>query len=426
MERKLSEIQKKYILIAIAVILIIFIIAFMIFYKKKYEVTFNSNGGTQVVSARISEKDKIEKPEDPTREGYLFVGWYYDDELYDFDTPIMHNITLEARWTPLGEAEIEGISLNQTELTLKVEETAQLVAKFMPENAKIEKLLWFSSDENVATVDENGNVKALKEGSATITVKTEDEKHSATCLVTIVAKTDDTNNDNNDNNNNNNDNNNNSKPNTSTTQPKPQGTTNPGEQTNPGGETNPGGQTNPGGETNPGEEQKPSEPTTVPVESVSIKGQSQQTIKVGKTITLQAIITPDKATNKDVTWSSSNPEVATIDITSGKVTGINDGTTTITVKTSNGKTATCKITVESTYTITLTANRQQVTGTAIQYSISVTKNGKVFNDWQGFYYNGRTITNGNKTIRESDINTAINSVTLVLESKNVTAQVKYE
>ena len=422
MERKLSEVQKRCILIGIAVLLLIFIIAFMIFYKKKYEVTFNSNGGTIVVSARISEKDKIEKPEDPTKEGYLFAGWYYDDELYDFDKPIMHNMTLEAKWTPLGEEEIAEIKLEQTELTLKTGETSQLVVNFMPENAKVQKLLWSSSDENIITVDENGNVKALKEGSATVTVKTEDEKHSATCVVTVVVSADD---------NNNEDNNN---PNTSgTTQTKPQEETKPQEQTKPEeqtkpqqpttpeGETNPGGQTNPGGETKP-EEQKPDTPTTVPVESVSISGQQQ--IKVGGTITLQAIITPNNATDKNVTWSSSNPEVATIDSKTGKVTGVIDGTTTITVTTSNGKTATCQITVASYYEITLKAIHQAVTDAVSQYSLTVTRDGVSFNGWKGFTYNEKPVTEGNPTVSASKINDSITSVILTLTNgTKVTAKV---
>ncbi len=193
MEKKFVEIPKKYILIGILVVLIVFIITFMIFYKKQYEVTFNSNGGTQIVSKKIQKNDKIEKPEDPTKEGYLFEGWYYNNELYDFDMPIMNNITLEARWTVQEEIELEEIKLDQIQLTLKMEEESQLVVSSLPENAKITKLIWNSSDETIVNVDEEGKIKALKEGNATITVKTEDEKHTATCVVTVIKNTEDTN-----------------------------------------------------------------------------------------------------------------------------------------------------------------------------------------------------------------------------------------
>lgn len=59
--------------------------------------------------------------------------------------------------------------------------------------------------------------------------------------------------------------------------------------------------------------------------------------------TLKATITPSNATNKTLTWSTSNSKVATV--SSGTVKAIGEGEATITVKTNNGKTATCKVTV---------------------------------------------------------------------------------
>ena len=67
------------------------------------------------------------------------------------------------------------------------------------------------------------------------------------------------------------------------------------------------------------------------------------TINKGSSITLTANITPYEATNKSVTWSTSNSKVATVQ--NGKVTGVSAGTATITAKSSNGKTASCKVTV---------------------------------------------------------------------------------
>ena len=68
------------------------------------------------------------------------------------------------------------------------------------------------------------------------------------------------------------------------------------------------------------------------------------TLDTGKTSTLKATVYPSNAANKKCTWSSSNTSVATVD-SNGKVTAKKAGTATITVKTSNGKTATCKVTV---------------------------------------------------------------------------------
>ena len=68
------------------------------------------------------------------------------------------------------------------------------------------------------------------------------------------------------------------------------------------------------------------------------------TLDTGKTSTLKATVYPSNAANKKCTWRSSNTSVATVD-GNGKVTAKKAGTATITVKTSNGKTATCKVTV---------------------------------------------------------------------------------
>ena len=67
-------------------------------------------------------------------------------------------------------------------------------------------------------------------------------------------------------------------------------------------------------------------------------------VKPGATVTLSATVTPEDATDKTITWSSSDEKVATVD--GGKVTGVAEGTATITATTKSGdKTATCTVTV---------------------------------------------------------------------------------
>lgn len=68
------------------------------------------------------------------------------------------------------------------------------------------------------------------------------------------------------------------------------------------------------------------------------------TIQKNKTLRLTVTKTPSNATNSGYTYSSSNSNIATVN-SSGVVTGKNVGTVTITVKSSNGKTATCTVTV---------------------------------------------------------------------------------
>ena len=82
---------------------------------------------------------------------------------------------------------------------------------------------------------------------------------------------------------------------------------------------------------------------TIPVTGVSLN-KSETTLTVGGTETLTVTITPDTATNKTVTWTSSNPNVATVD--NGVVRAVAPGTATITVTTADGNyTAVCTVSV---------------------------------------------------------------------------------
>lgn len=71
-----------------------------------FTVSFRTNGGTAVEQQTITEGGTVEKPMDPTRDGYTFTGWLLDGQPYDFTTPITGNIVLDAAWeqnTPIDE-----------------------------------------------------------------------------------------------------------------------------------------------------------------------------------------------------------------------------------------------------------------------------------------------------------------------------------
>ena len=167
---------------------------------------------------------------------------------------------------------VAGVTLNMTSLSMKVNETYQLKATISPADATNQNVKWESSDSSVADVDQSGLVGALKEGTATITVTTEDGNKTAICTVTVKS----------------------------------------------------------------GE---------ISVTSVKLN-KNTLSLVVSKNETLIATITPANATNKAVVWSSSDPSVAEV-YSSGLVIACSEGTAIITVTTVDGnKKDSCKVTVE--------------------------------------------------------------------------------
>ena len=82
--------------------------------------------------------------------------------------------------------EIEKISIEAEKETLtKIGESTELKVKIEPENADAQKLIWKSGDEMIAAVDENGKVTAIGNGTAIITVTTEDGKNTASITITV-------------------------------------------------------------------------------------------------------------------------------------------------------------------------------------------------------------------------------------------------
>ena len=65
---------------------------------ESYTVAFNSAEGSEVASQTVEQGKTAVKPDDPTREGYTFLGWYAGDAAYDWDTPVTGNLILTAHW----------------------------------------------------------------------------------------------------------------------------------------------------------------------------------------------------------------------------------------------------------------------------------------------------------------------------------------
>ena len=246
------------------------------------------------------------------------------------------------------------VSLNKTTATLTSKgATVSLTATVAPSNAGCKDVTWKSSNTSVATVDSNGKVTAVGNGTATITVTTVSGGKTATCKVTVSIAT------------------------TGVTLNKTSATL-----TSKGQTLSLTATVSPSNAANKNVTWKSSNTSVAIVDSngkVTAVGNGTATITVttasggktatckvtvsiattgvtlnqtsatltskGQTVTLIATVLPSDAANKNVTWKSSNTAVATVD-SNGTVTAVGNGTATITVTTvSGGKTATCKVIV---------------------------------------------------------------------------------
>ena len=76
--------------------------------------------------------------------------------------------------TSCGEVHVTSVSLNKTSTTLAVGETKALNVTVLPESATDKSVTWSSSNESIVRVDENGNIIAIANGTATITARSVD------------------------------------------------------------------------------------------------------------------------------------------------------------------------------------------------------------------------------------------------------------
>lgn len=75
--------------------------------KNVYQITFNSQGGTEVANQTVMEGRCIEEPEAPEKDGYIFKGWYTSStctgDSFDFSTPVTRVYTLYAKWVEIKD-----------------------------------------------------------------------------------------------------------------------------------------------------------------------------------------------------------------------------------------------------------------------------------------------------------------------------------
>lgn len=72
------------------------------FEKKIFTITFDLDGGSGLTETKVEAGGKISKPPVPTRMGYKFIGWYYLGKSYNFNSTVVKNITLKAKWEAIS------------------------------------------------------------------------------------------------------------------------------------------------------------------------------------------------------------------------------------------------------------------------------------------------------------------------------------
>lgn len=168
-----------------------------------YTVTFDSDGGSAITSRKVGENGNIIEPNAPTKEGYNFLGWYLNDEEFDFNTKITSDITLTARWEKVDENQggngsggggstgpinVTSVSLNFKTIYLDIGETKTVTARVYPSNATNKSVTWSSSNNNIATVS-NGSITGVSAGTVTITATAGGKSASVEVVVNASSGT---------------------------------------------------------------------------------------------------------------------------------------------------------------------------------------------------------------------------------------------
>lgn len=156
-------------------------------------ITFQSDGGSSVSEQQVATGGKVSKPEDPTKEGFTFVGWYLEDgTLYDFDQPVDGPFTLIAHWEKVAPNSSYLASLSVTGFDMDQDFTRTNETYTMTVPANTESITVVAvADENSDVLQGNGS-HTLKDGENVITIITKlkgtnDKEKTYTLTVTREA-----------------------------------------------------------------------------------------------------------------------------------------------------------------------------------------------------------------------------------------------
>lgn len=115
--------------------------------------------------------------------GFDFENTWSINPLASYPYPTLSDLTPVTPETPVA-----GVSLNKSVLDLFAGDSEVLIATIEPADATNTAVFWSSSDDSVATVNQSGLVTGIAEGTAIITVTTEDGSFTASCEVNVERR----------------------------------------------------------------------------------------------------------------------------------------------------------------------------------------------------------------------------------------------
>lgn len=124
------------------------------FFSSKHEVAFKTNWGSEVKNVSVKSGNKIEVPETPTKEGYVFEGWYLNGKEYNFEDEVNEDITLVAKWRKVdvdGEEENEENKTEEEDTTTEKVTTERVTKKKTTVKKTTTKKKTTTSKKEVAT-----------------------------------------------------------------------------------------------------------------------------------------------------------------------------------------------------------------------------------------------------------------------------------
>lgn len=138
--------NKIIILLAIAAALIGLVVGVSM-KKEEFTITFNSNGGTNIEDQIVKKGDKVKRPEDPEKTDNKFLGWYYLDEEYNFNTKVKKDMVLKAKWSEIKKFSVtfdtDGGSLIDT---LTVNENTKIDKPANPTKRGYSFVTWYHNN----------------------------------------------------------------------------------------------------------------------------------------------------------------------------------------------------------------------------------------------------------------------------------------